>query len=668
MPKPANGHRRYIAGLDGLRAFAVFAVIAYHLNLRFAPGGLIGVGVFFVLSGYLITDILLGQWKTDGHPLLADFWIRRARRLLPALLTMLLVVVLWVCLFDRVQVVALRGDVIAALLYISNWWFIFHKVSYFSSFGRPSPLGHLWSLAVEEQFYLVWPLVLSFGLRFIRRRGWWVSIILAMSLVSSLAMALIYQPGSDPSRVYYGTDTRAFALLIGAALAFTWPSERLQTGTPRYRVLVLDFFGALGILFIVLMIWRTNEYGTFLYRGGLVLAALATAVTIAAIVHPASQLGKLLGWKPLRWLGVRSYGIYLWHYPVIVLTSPIVSTGTNVVRDGLQVIASICLAALSWRYIESPIRTHRFTPLAKADKLPRTGRLALSRRPWFVPLTGILVVSICIGTVELAPGSTSSAATTVNTIQPSKAVVPVPKRKGQTPTGTHRSADSAGKQKPGTPGRAATKDETGVKTSQPTHHTSNSHSATENKTPPQGGEQKPSGQTQPGGQPGTTKTTQSRSGVGITAIGDSIMIDATPYLKQLFPGIVVDAKIGRQMIHAQTVVNTLKSEGELGNRVIIELGTNGPFTEQQLISLLNSLGPVKQVVLVNTRVPRPWETDVNQVLAKVASTYPNTTLVNWYAASAGKNSYFYPDGVHLNPVGASYFASLIAHALNAPSS
>ncbi len=667
MPKPTNGHRRYIAGLDGLRAFAVFAVIAYHLNLGFAPGGLIGVGVFFVLSGYLITDILLDQWKTDGHPLLANFWIRRARRLLPALLTMLLVVVLWVCLFDRVQVVALRGDVIASLLYISNWWFIFHKVSYFSSFGRPSPLGHLWSLAVEEQFYLIWPLMLSFGLRFIRRRGWWVSIILVMSLMSSLAMALIYQPGSDPSRVYYGTDTRAFALLIGAALAFTWPSERLRTGTPRYRVLMLDFFGALGVLFIVLMIWRTNEYGAFLYRGGLVLAALATAVTIAALVHPASQLGKLFGWKPLRWLGVRSYGIYLWHYPVIVLTSPVVSTGTNVIRDGLQVIASICLAALSWRYIESPIRTHRIAPLVKADKPARTGRLPLAHRPWLVPLAGILVVSTCIGTVELSPGSKSNAATTVNTIQPSKALVTLHKRKGQTPTLSHGSANSTTKRKVGSSGPTATS-ESGVKASQTTHHTSNPNNTTQNKTPPQGVQQKSSGQTPPDGQPGITKTSNLESGVGTTAIGDSIMIDAAPYLKKLLPGIVVDAKIGRQMIHAQTVVNTLKAEGELGNRVIIELGTNGPFTEQQLISLLKSLGPVKQVVLVNTRVPRPWESDVNQVLAKVASTYPNTTLVNWYADSAGKNSYFYPDGVHLNPVGASYFASLIAHALNAPSS
>src|SRR5215211_1795766 len=215
-------------GLDGLRAVAVLAVIAYHLQLGWAQGGLLGVGVFFTLSGYLITDLLLGQQDTVGHLRLGDFWLRRARRLLPALFLMLAVVVAWVTLLDRSQLSSLRGDVLAAAAYVSNWWNIVRDASYFARFGPPPPLDHLWSLAVEEQFYLIWPWLLLLGLRFLPGRYNLALVTLAGAAVSAAAMAMIYQPGIDPTRVYEGTDTRAFGLLIGAALAMVWPSRRLS--------------------------------------------------------------------------------------------------------------------------------------------------------------------------------------------------------------------------------------------------------------------------------------------------------------------------------------------------------------------------------------------------------------------------------------------------------
>ncbi|MHB1629149.1 MAG: acyltransferase family protein, partial [Bacilli bacterium] len=325
MPEPIKGSGRYMAGLDGLRALAVFAVIAYHLNLAWAPGGLLGVDVFFVLSGYLITDLLVAQWERSGRLELKDFWRRRARRLLPALLVMLVVVVAWITIFERAQLPPLRGDVVAAMLFVSNWWYTFHHVSYFARFGPPSPLGHLWSLAVEEQFYLLWPLALALGLRGVPRRRRLVWLTLASALASALAMALIYQPGVDPSRVYYGTDTRAFALLIGAALALVWPSRKLSATVSSRARLALDLTGGVGLLVVFFMIWRTNQYEVFLYRGGMVLLSVAAAAVVATLAHPASRLSRALGWKPLKWLGVRSYGIYLWHYPVIVLTSPAVN-------------------------------------------------------------------------------------------------------------------------------------------------------------------------------------------------------------------------------------------------------------------------------------------------------------------------------------------------------
>ena len=347
-----------MVGLDGLRAVAVLAVLLYHLNVGWASGGLLGVGVFFVLSGYLITDLLLAEREREGAIALGRFWLRRARRLLPALWVMLVVVTLWIVFLDPSQLGGIRGALLAALLYFSNWWYAFQHVSYFASFGAPSPLGHLWSLAVEEQFYLVWPFLLWLGLRLSRgRRGAagrdvpLAAMTLLLAAGSAAAMMLLYHPGYDPTRVYDGTDTRAFGLLVGAATAFLWPSRRLGQAASARRSWLLDGCGALGLAGIVVLVWRTTEYSAFLYRGGLVLLSVATAAVVLAAAAPASRIGALLGWRPLRWVGVRSYGIYLWHYPIIVLTTP-ADGSRSLVRAALQVAACLLLAALSWRFVE----------------------------------------------------------------------------------------------------------------------------------------------------------------------------------------------------------------------------------------------------------------------------------------------------------------------------
>jgi peptidoglycan/LPS O-acetylase OafA/YrhL len=365
MPKPVRGGQRYLPGLDGLRALAVFAVVAYHLGLGWAQGGLLGVGVFFTLSGYLITDILLSHWSDTGALGLGDFWLRRARRLLPALFVMLAAVTVWVSIAQPGQLPSLRGDVLASALYVSNWWYIAQHASYFAQFGPPSPLDHLWSLAVEEQFYLLWPWLLLaglwlFGRRFRGSRYALAAVTLGLAAASAVAMATIYHPGFDPTRAYEGTDTRAFGLLIGAALAMVWPTR--QSSWPAASRWILDAAGAAGLAVIALMVWRTTEYSAFMYRGGLVVLSVATALVVAAAVHPASSVGKILGLGPLRWLGVRSYGIYLWHYPVIVLTAAAVSTSAlspappSGMQDIAMAAAAVAIAAVSWRFVEEPIR------------------------------------------------------------------------------------------------------------------------------------------------------------------------------------------------------------------------------------------------------------------------------------------------------------------------
>jgi peptidoglycan/LPS O-acetylase OafA/YrhL len=390
-------------GLDGLRAIAVLAVIAYHLEFGWAPGGLLGVGIFFTLSGYLITDILLAHMARRDMRLI-DFWLGRARRLLPALFLMLVVVVAWVTIFGPAQPSKFRDAVIAAALYVSNWQLIFQHVSYFARFGAPEPLGHLWSLAIEEQFYIFWPFLLLLGTRFIREapgapaglRPRLALATLALAAASAIAMTVLYHPSFDPSRVYDGTDTRAFELLAGAALAMVWPSRKLTTKIAAGARNLIDGAGAVGLLAIGLMIWRTDQYSSFIYDGGLVLLSVATVLVVAALAQPASRLGALLGWAPLRWIGVRSYGIYLWHFPIIVLGSPSGVHGRSLVRDALQVGATFGVAALSWHFVEEPVRHGALGRLWGRLRSQGRRRDLVSQRGWAATaaLTAVLLVAL----------------------------------------------------------------------------------------------------------------------------------------------------------------------------------------------------------------------------------------------------------------------------------
>jgi peptidoglycan/LPS O-acetylase OafA/YrhL len=377
-------------GLDGLRAIAVLAVIAFHLGFGWAPGGLLGVGIFFTLSGYLITDILLSQLARRGHIRLGKFWLARARRLLPALFAMLVIVIAWVTIFGPAQPQQFRDAVVASALYVSNWQLIFGDVSYFARFAPPGPLNHLWSLAIEEQFYIVWPFLLLIGVKLVREtplpsgvRPRLAIVTLALAIASAILMAVLYHPSLDPSRVYYGTDTRASELLFGAALAMVWPSRKLSPRIGAGARNTLDLLGLAGLAAIALMIWKTDQYSSFLYRGGFVGLSIATVLVVAALAHPAGRLGPVLGWKLLRWIGVRSYGIYLWHFPVIVLTTPGgIAHGDEPLRELLQLAAIVAVAALSWRYVEEPVRHGALGRLWKRARAGEWRPQSLSREGW----------------------------------------------------------------------------------------------------------------------------------------------------------------------------------------------------------------------------------------------------------------------------------------------
>jgi peptidoglycan/LPS O-acetylase OafA/YrhL len=363
MPEPVKRNQRYMPGLDGLRAVAVLSVIVFHLGFDWAPGGLLGVGIFFTLSGYLITDLLLAQFSALGRIKLGSFWLARARRLLPALFVMIAIVLAWVTIFGPAQPDQFRKAVVSAVFYVNNWQQIFGDVSYFARFAPEGPLNHLWSLSVEEQFYIIWPFLLLLGVKLVRERPAASGIrprlalvTVGLAIASSILMAVLYHPSLDPSRIYYGTDTRAGGLLFGAALAMVWPSRRLSRRISLQARNTLDAMGVLGLLVIAIMIWRTGQFSSFLYQGGFVVLSLATVMVLMPLAHPACRLGSWLGVRPLRWVGVRSYAIYLWQTPIIVLTSPQGRHGDSLVRDVLQVAAIFAISALSWKFIEEPIR------------------------------------------------------------------------------------------------------------------------------------------------------------------------------------------------------------------------------------------------------------------------------------------------------------------------
>ncbi|TKI33541.1 acyltransferase family protein [Bacillus mycoides] len=603
MPEPLKKNSRYMVGLDSLRGLAILGVILYHINFNWMPGGFLGVTVFFVLSGYLITDILAIEWKNNKRIDLKKFWLSRARRLLPGMLIMLIVTLAWITIFHSSLLVKMRGDSLAALLYFSNWWYIYHKLSYFDSFSQLSPLNHFWSLAVEEQFYVVWPFVISLGFYYIKKQSRMILFICLGAIASALAMAILYEPGTDPSRIYYGTDTRAFSLLIGAALALIWPSSRLASKIIPQARLILDIIGGVALIIILTMFWKTNQYEPFLYRGGMVLLSIATALLVANLAHPASRIAQFLRFRPLRWMGVRSYGIYLWHYPIITLTTPKVNTGEfSFTRAILQFLLIIIVAQISWKFIENPIRKGALKNIRiknlKIRNLTLSGKLVL--------ICAVFISSIAtFGLTTASKAKENTQKDKVEAVQEEQAKHPV-----------------AVWEKPA--------DE-----------------------PPQNKEeQKEENPAQP------------KDPLTVTAVGDSIMIDIAPYLKNTFPNIRIDAKIGRQMSQAIPAVEQLKNEGNLGSNVIIGLGTNGAFTKEQLASLIEVIGNERKIILINTRVPRPWESLVNEKLKEAASSYKNVVLVDWYSASAGNKAYFEPDGVHLTKIGAEAYAALVAKEVN----
>ncbi|MDG1846995.1 MAG: acyltransferase family protein [Acidimicrobiales bacterium] len=406
---------RYRPEIDGVRAIAVLSVIIYHLNADWLPGGYLGVDIFFVLSGYLITTLLVLEYDKDQRIDLAGFWARRIRRLMPALFIVLSAIALYFALsssnFTRI---GLRSDLFSALFYVANWNFIAEGQSYFTGFESASYVRHTWSLAIEEQFYLIWPLTV-YGIFRLQKQKY-IPILLSVVIGTSVFLMGFLYTSSDPSRAYFGTDTRVHQILLGVTLAF------LLTGRMREKTLRIGYrLMPVAVAGIILCFIFLKDQASFYYQGGSFLVALSTVVLIAGLEggHPVI---KLLQTKLLVSIGLISYGLYLWHWPVIQLVGKEIGPSAHAPNAIIAVAITFTISTISYRYVEKPVRL-----MKKLFKWNISPRIILVSLP---VVSGLVLIIILVSTMGTEKPEWASAGQLTQIPTPESIEVPTPESIG----------------------------------------------------------------------------------------------------------------------------------------------------------------------------------------------------------------------------------------------
>ena len=639
----------YISGLDGIRALAVIAVIFYHANVSWALGGFLGVETFFVLSGYLITSLLLREWQFTGDIDLSYFWLRRARRLLPALWFFLLILPPVVTVLAPDALSRLWEDTLPALGYVTNWYYVLRDTSYFEQYGRAPLLQHLWSLAVEEQFYIFWPLILIGLLRIFRKKRSRVIPILLSALmgISVLWMILLYEPYTDPSRVYYGTDTRAAGFLMGAVLSFFWKPWKLperMKSAPIFRVL-FEAAGVAAVGGMLLIYSQYHEYQTSLYRGRRTLTSAVSRLFIITPSHPATLLGQLFETPVMRWIGRRSYGIYLWHWPIFSMARP----GFDVNFPfwplfAIKIALTLIAAEISYQWIEQPIRKEGFKAFFRHQKSLIGKRAA----PTILTVLMASFLLLDAGNLLITRGGSDIPALPltrknphpVHTQTPAPAdpdASPVP-----SPTPPAAAGDLHATERAPTPLKL-----TPLVTSPPPDQSSPT-------TNPDVLDQ------------GYVVRTPTMVPYVVSFIGDSVMRGAEDDIQEAINGkIYIDTARSRNMEDLLELTEKLAQKQALAPIVVIHLGTNRLFEERifnQVVDTLIEHG-VRRILFVNVHRPIRWEDLANERFRNGVERWEEAELLDWHQVSRDQPGWFGGDRVHLTRYGKEAYVKLLLEGL-----
>jgi peptidoglycan/LPS O-acetylase OafA/YrhL len=701
----------YLPGLDGMRALAVIAVIVYHANPSWLSGGFLGVEMFFVISGYLITLLLIAERERSYEVSLGQFWLRRARRLLPALFLMMFLLTVWTAIFERNALGQLRGDVIAGTFYVSNWYQLWVGLGYTAS-GDFAPLRHLWSLAVEEQFYLLWPLVMIVllgrgGTRRIASASVW---LVAAALAITLVVALAYHPGpisspdvtpeaywwigdhaiSKVDALYLSSFSRAAGLLLGAAFAMVWRPYAIARGPLRRRGHVFDVLALVGFVVLVYLNWSLHlvkDDGTAdsrLFRGGFLVVVLATLAMISAVTHRGAFANRMLGTPILLWIGLRSYGLYLYHWPIFQIFR---GTAGNTLSLGQFVVAmaiTVVVAELSYRYVETPIRAGKLSAWvrrARASADPRPRRRLVAGGAIVTAMTllaGTALARADLRQNEIAEDLAASeefstdltslspaelealrARSSVPTTAPSRPSAPTTER--PTPTTAPRTTVASVTTAAGTATTVA-----GATTVPPTTVPATTVPPTTAPVVP-ATTVAPAPVTQLGVVTDMSTVTPlyvppRPTGIPLVALGDSVMLGAAEELGAR--GILVNAQVSRQMVSFLPEMQAIKDAGTFGSVVIVHLGTNGSFSQATLDQMMAILADVPVVIALTGKADRGWVAGNNAKIRALPATYPNTTVLDWEVLGPQcPGDCFYTDNIHLNQAGQNYYAGLVARLI-----
>lgn len=599
----ASQKRKYITGIDGLRSIAVVGVILYHLIPRYMPGGYLGVTLFFVISGYLMTDILLNQWENRKKIGLKNFYYKRARRIYPSLIMMLIITGSTFVFVSKDLLLNFKQIVVSSLLNVNNFWQILSGSSYFDRFGNESAFTHLWSLSIEGQFYILWPIVVA--LLVFKRDDFKLlgQVILSLTILSGVLMFAFYHP-DNVNRIYYGTDTRLFSILMGAYLAIFLreKDEVLMKIDEKIQIVAWG----ISLLMIILSFVYLKDSSVFVYRGGMFLFSLICMVLLGLVIS-YDKPNQFLTNPLFKWIGTRSYEIYLWQFPVMISYEKMIKFNGDHswVHFVIQLTLILLLSEITYRVVQFLVFDIKFSK-ENFLKIIETlqGKTAAVG-------TVILLLLFSYSLIIAPSGRTEASVALQKKLEQNKKIIENKNEK------TASSSSTESKEK-----------ETTETSNQEANDTLTNEESTYLKK------------------------------IKLTAIGDSLLLSAAPEVQDVFPDNFIDAEVGRQLVDSEDVFKKAASDKKIGDAILVVLGTNGSFDSKDIDNIMNNLED-KPVFFVNTMVQRSWQKAVNDELDKTAKRYKNAHVIDWKSYSEGKQTWFEADDLHLTPEGATAFSNLV---------